>query len=166
MYFNVSNMDFSRAMDEVFLRLLLIFLRVIQFLISIIVISLSATLVSDFNGAGITNSHTLYATLAISCVCAAYSAVSLGPVVFEGGLFFTTLTVFDVLLMGAFIGLTVKWEHDATSTCSAFGDKYAGLYAFRHGHQTDCRIVKALYAFTITSLYVPRCALSIILTAS
>jgi hypothetical protein len=155
MYFDVSDMDFSRAIDEIFLRLLLLGLRLLQLLVAFPIIGLAATLVSDFAGAGIDTPSKVYATLAIACVCAGYTVVTFGPIFFEGRIFFTTMTVFDVLLMGALIGLTVEWNSDATSACSTFGRKHNGLYGFRHGNQTDCRVMKATFAFLIASLYAP-----------
>ncbi|RMZ75264.1 hypothetical protein DV737_g5383, partial [Chaetothyriales sp. CBS 132003] len=152
MYFDVTDMSFLQALDEIFLRIFLLCLRGVQMLISLALIGLASSLISDFNGAKLALPGKLYASEAIACVCAPYAFFSFAPIFFEGSFFFTTLTFLDLLFTGAWIGLTVVWNHDATDTCSVFDDKYAGLRVFKNSSNCDCRIAKALFAFIITNL--------------
>ncbi|RMZ90980.1 hypothetical protein DV736_g1784, partial [Chaetothyriales sp. CBS 134916] len=154
MYFDVSDMGFLQALDEIFLRIFLLCLRGGQMLTSLVIIGLASSLISDFNGAKLVLPGKLYATEAIACVCALYAFFSFAPIFFEGSFFFTTLTILDLLFMGSWIGLTVVWNDDATETCSVFDDKYSGIYAFKNGSNCDCRITKAMFAFIITHLVI------------
>jgi hypothetical protein len=152
MQFKTRQMELSKALDEVFLRLFLLGLRILQALVSIPVIGLSAALISNFSDAGVRLPSKATAAEAIACVCTVYIGLTFLPVFFGGPLFFSSLTVLDALFTAAWITLTVVWDSDGSNTCTAFTTKYFSNIPQSAHSQTDCQLVKAMYALIIVNV--------------
>jgi len=152
MQFKTRQMDLAKALDEVFLRLFLLGLRILQALVSIPVIGLGAALISNFSDAGLRLPRKTTAAEAVACVCTVYIGLTFLPIFFGGPLFFSSLTVLDALFTAAWITLTVAWDSDGTNTCTAFTTKYFSNILQSTHSQTDCRLVKAMYALIIVNV--------------
>jgi MFS family permease len=152
MIFTTQKMDLLQAIDEVFLRLLLLGLRILQAICVIPLIGLSSTIISDFYNANIDVPAKANAAVAIAGVCTFYVVISFFPIFFEGARFFTTIAILDVLFMGAFIGLTVKWNDDGTNSCNAFANKYFPDRTLTSRCNLDCKVTRALFAFLVASM--------------
>lgn len=153
MHFKTQQMELTRALDEVPLRLFLVILRVIQAFMTTPILGFAATLVNDFSTVDelrIPGKAT--AALAIACVCIVYVVVSFLPILFEGVRFFTTLTLMDGLFAAGWIALVAVWESDGSSSCSAFRQKYFDSLQHAPYFDTDCKLAKALFAFLIINL--------------
>jgi len=152
MQFKTRQMDLSKALNEVFLRLFLLGLRVLQALVSIPVIGLSAAIISNFSDADLRLPSKATAAEAVACVCTVYLGLTFLPIFFGGPLFFSSLTVLDALFTAAWIVLTVLWDGDGTNTCTAFTTKYFSNVLQPTHSQTDCKLAKAMYALIIINL--------------
>src|ERR1700733_9148133 len=113
MQFKTRQMDLAKALDEVFLRLFHLGLRVLQALISIPVIGFGAAIISDFSDADLRLPSKATAAEAVACVCTVYIGLTFLPIFFGGLLFFSSLTILDALFTVAWITLTVVWDDDA-----------------------------------------------------
>jgi len=154
MKFQTREMDLSKALDEVFLRLFLLGFRVLQALISIPIIGFAAAIINDFSNADIRVPRKPTAAEAVACFCTLYIGLTFLPIFFGGPLFFTSLTVLDGLLVAAWITLTAVWDCDGSGTCAAFETKYFFDMPRPAYSRTDCKLVKAMFAFMIVNLYV------------
>ena len=152
MQFKTRQMDLAKALDEVFLRLFLLGLRILQALVSIPIIGFGAAIISNFSDAGLRLPRKATAAEAVACVCTAYVGLTFLPIFFGGPLFFSSLTVVDALFTAAWITLTVAWDNDGRNTCAAFTTKYfSNTLQSTHSHM-DCRLMKAMYAFIIVNV--------------
>ena len=152
MQFKTRQMDLAKALDEVFLRLFLLGVRALQALVSIPVIGFGAAITSDFSDADLNLPSKATAAEAVACACTAYIGLTFLPIFFGGPLFFSSLTVLDALFAAAWITLTAVWDDDARNTCTAFTTKYFSNMLQSTHSQTDCKLVKAMYAFIIINL--------------
>lgn len=145
-------LELSQALDEVFLRLFLIGLRVFQTVFSIPMIGFAAAFINGLSNEEQAVPSKATAALAIACVCTAYAGVTVLPIIFEGPLFFTITAVFDALFVAAWSSLIGVWDSDGTGTCNAFVNKYFDGRPLKASFSTDCRLVKAMFAFMIINL--------------
>jgi len=145
-------MDLTKALDEVFLRLLLLGLRIFQGLFSIPILAFAAALISDLSNQDFHIPSKAVAIEAVACVCVVYIALVFFPVFFGGPLFFTVVAVFDALFLTAWIVCVAVWECDGSNTCNAFEKKYFGRLTGPQFLSTDCKLVKAMFAFSIANL--------------
>jgi hypothetical protein len=152
MQIKTRQLDMAKALDEVFLRLFLLGLRVLQALAAILIIAFGATIISDFSDSEVRLPTKATAAEAVACACAMYTGLTFLPIFFGGPLFFSSLTVLDALFTAAWITLTVVWDDDARDTCVAFKTKYFSNMQHSNHSRTDCKLVKAMYAFIIINL--------------
>ncbi|KAL2436701.1 hypothetical protein ABEF95_013300 [Exophiala dermatitidis] len=152
MRFKTRELELSKALDEVFLRLSLISLRVFELISSIPIIGFVAAIISGLSNADVDVPSKASAALAIACISTVYTGVTILPVFFGGPLFFTTMAVLDAGFVGAWSSLIGVWDNDGTGTCSSFENKYFGGLPRRSYFSTDCRLVKAMFAFMIINL--------------
>jgi len=152
MRFKTRDLELSQALDEVFLRLSLMGLRVFQVAFSVPIIGFVAALISGLSNAGLDVPSRASAAIAIACVCAVYASVTLLPIVFEGPLFFLIASIFDLLFIAAWSSLIGVWACDGTATCTTFKAKYFGARPQKPYFSTDCRLVKAMFAFMVILL--------------
>lgn len=152
MHFKTRDLELSQALDEVFLRLSLMGLRIFQVVFSIPIIGFVAALMSGLSNADLAVPSKASAAIAIACICTVYAGATLLPIVFEGPMFFLIVSVFDVLFVAAWSSLIGVWECDGAGTCSAFETKYFGAQHRKPYFATDCRLVKAMFAFMIILL--------------
>ena len=162
MHFKLGTMDFSRAIDEVFLRFFLLALRIIQALVTLPIIGFAAAIINDFSSAGVGIPGKAGAAQAIACVCVAYTGLSFFPIFFEGLLFFTCSAVLDALFAAAWSTLTAVWDGDGNNTCATFRQKYFSSVLSTQGTtsaglatssmNTDCQLTKAMFAFMIINM--------------
>jgi hypothetical protein len=152
MQFRTRQMDLSKAFDEVFLRIFLLALRVLQALVSIPIIGFAAAIINDFSNAGLLVPRKATAAEAVACVCTLYVGLTFLPIFFGGPLFFTSLALLDALLAAAWITLTGFWDCDGSGTCAAFKTKYFFNMPRSDYSQTDCKLVKAMFALIIVNL--------------
>ena len=153
MKFKTRDLELSKAIDEVFLRIFLIALRISQVVISIPIIGFVAAIISGFSNAEIKVPEKATAAMAIACVCTVYAGITILPVFFEGPLFFTMMAILDALFIGAWGSLVGVWDCDGTGTCNAFETKYFSTQQSTKGYfSTDCKLVKAMFAFMIINL--------------
>jgi len=141
-------MGFLRVLDEVFLRLFLLALRVFQGLITVPTIGLAAAVINDFSSADIQIPRKITAAEAVACVALLYELFTFLPVIWEGTTFFSFLAILDFLLAAAWATMTGVLDNDATDTCSQFTIKYFN----KPSQSPDCNIVTAMYAFCIVTL--------------
>lgn len=154
MKFKTRELELTKALDEVFLRLFLLGARVSQVIITIPIIGLGAALISSFSNAEVDVPSKATGALAVACVCAVYSGITMLPVFFEGPKFFTTIAALDALLVVGWAALVGVWDCSATGTCHAFIVEYFGSQAEKPSFRTDCRLAKAAFALMIVNLYV------------
>lgn len=149
-------MDFLKAIDEAFLRLFLLAIRILQALISIPIIGFVAAIINDFTNVDVRVPDKATAALAVACVCTVYTGLTFLPIFFGGPLFFTYCTVLDALFTAAWITLTTVWDCDGSNTCTAFEQKYfSGIHlpqGVTSSFQGDCKLTKAMFAFMIINL--------------
>jgi len=127
-------------------------LRILQSVITIPIIGFAAAILDDFSNASIHIPGKATAAEAVACVCIVYVALSFLPIFFEGALFFTTCMILDALFLAGWITLTAVWDSDGTGSCVAFNQKYFNIHPPLSYDRTDCRVVKAMYAFMIINL--------------
>jgi hypothetical protein len=82
MQFKTRQMDLAKALDEVFLRLFLLGLRVLQALVSIHIIGFGAAIISDFSDADLRLPSKAAAVEAVACVCVTYIGLTFLPIFF------------------------------------------------------------------------------------
>lgn len=152
MRIKTRELELSKALDETFLRLSLVSLRIFQLIISIPIIGFVAAIISGLSNADVDVPSKASAVIAIACVSTVYTGVTVLPVFFEGPLFFTMITLLDAGFVGAWSSLIGAWDSDGTGTCTAFRVKYFGDLPRRSYFLTDCRLVKAMFAFMIINL--------------
>ncbi|KIW20151.1 hypothetical protein PV08_00726 [Exophiala spinifera] len=142
-------LELSKALDEVFLRLFLIATRIIEVVCSIPIIGFAAAFISTLSSEDQNVPSKLSAALAIACVCTVYTGLTLLPIIFGGPVFFTVAAVFDGLFVAAWSSLIGVWDNDGTATCHAFIKKYFDTRPQKSYFSTDCKLVKAMFAFMI-----------------
>lgn len=152
MKFKTRELELPKAIDEVFLRLALIGLRVLQLVWSIPIIGFIAAIISGLSNADVTVPAKAVAAIAIACACVVYVGVAILPVFFEGPIFFTTTAVLDALFVAAWAALIGVWNRDGTGTCRAFVARYFHDKPTKSYFATDCSLVKAMFAFMIINL--------------
>ncbi|KIX02913.1 uncharacterized protein Z518_08856 [Rhinocladiella mackenziei CBS 650.93] len=152
MRFKTRELELSKALDEVFLRLFLIGLRVFEIVVSIPLIGFVAAIISDFSKAEIDYPAKAVAAISISCVCTVYAAITILPIFFEGPMFFTMMAILDALFVAAWSSLIGVWDRDGTGICHAFESKYFGTRPWKSYFSTDCKLVKVMFAFMIINL--------------
>ncbi|EXJ88279.1 hypothetical protein A1O1_05209 [Capronia coronata CBS 617.96] len=154
MRIKTRELELSKALDEVFLRLSLIDLRIFQLVISIPIIGFVAAIISGLSNADVDVPSKASAAIAIACVSTVYAGVTVLPVFFEGPLYFTMMALLDAGFVGAWSSLIGVWDNDGTGTCTAFESRYFGDQPRRAYFKTDCKLVKAMFAFMIINLCV------------
>lgn len=142
----------SRAIDETFLRLGLIGLRILETTWSICMIGFIAAVISGLSSADAHVPGKATATIVIACLCTVYAGGSILPIFFGGPLFFTVSAILDVSFLAAWATLIGLWERDGTASCRAFEKRYFGGQPHKGYFETDCKLVKALFAFAIVNL--------------
>lgn len=152
MRFKTRELDLSKAIDETFLRLGLIGLRILETTWSICIIGFIAAVISGLSNADSDVPRKATATIVIACLCTVYAGASILPIFFGGPLFFTVCTILDILFLAAWATLIGLWDHDGTGSCRAFETRYFGGQPHKGYFETDCKLVKALFAFTIVNL--------------
>jgi hypothetical protein len=152
LHFRTRDLELGQALDEVFLRLALMGLRVLQGLLCVPMVGFVAALISGLSNADEAIPSKASAALAVACVGTLYVAATLLPVVFGGPLFFTVAAIIDVLFVAAWSSLIGVWEADATGTCKAFESKYFDHKPWKSYYATDCSLVKAAFAFMVVNL--------------
>ncbi|KAK6366266.1 uncharacterized protein PV06_00747 [Exophiala oligosperma] len=145
-------LELSKALDEVFLRLFLMAMRLFQVVCSIPIIGFAAAFISALSSEDQNVPSKLSAALAIACVCTVYTGLTLLPIIFGGPVFFTVAAVFDGLFVAAWSSLIGVWDNDGTATCHAFINKYFDSRPQKSYFSTDCKLVKAMFAFLIINL--------------
>jgi hypothetical protein len=98
-------LELTKALDEAFLRLCLMALRVCQVVFSIPIIGFAAAFTSALSNEDQNVPSKLSAALAIASVCTLYTGLTFLPVIFEGPLFFTIVAIFDALFVAAWSSL-------------------------------------------------------------
>ncbi|KAI1626842.1 hypothetical protein EDD37DRAFT_646540 [Exophiala viscosa] len=146
------DLELSQALDEAFLRIFLLGLRICQTVFSLPMIGFAAAFISGLSSEEQGVPSKVTAALAIATVCAIYAGVTLLPIIFEGLIFFTVTAIFDVLFVAAWSSLIGVWNSDGTGTCNAFITKYFDGRPQKSYFMTDCRLVKAMFAFMIINL--------------
>ncbi|KAI1617707.1 hypothetical protein EDD36DRAFT_9910 [Exophiala viscosa] len=146
------DLELSQALDEAFLRIFLLGLRICQTVFSLPMIGFAAAFISGLSSEEQGVPSKVTAALAIATVCTIYAGVTLLPIIFEGLIFFTVTAIFDVLFVAAWSSLTSVWNSDGTGTCNAFITKYFDGRPQKSYFMTDCRLVKAMFAFMIINL--------------
>ncbi|KIV85387.1 hypothetical protein PV11_01085 [Exophiala sideris] len=96
-------LELPRSLDEVFLRIFLLGLRICQTGFPLPMIGFAAAFIS-----GLSSEE---------------KGVTLLPIICEGLIFFTITAIFDVFFGAAYSSLTGVWNSDGTGTCNAFIDK-------------------------------------------
>ncbi|EXJ87080.1 hypothetical protein A1O3_04038 [Capronia epimyces CBS 606.96] len=152
MRIKTRELELSKALDEVFLRLSLISLRIFQLVISIPIIGFVAAIIGGLSNADVGVPSKASAAIAIACVSTVYTGLTVLPIFFEGPLYFTVMALLDAGMVAAWSSLIGVWDHDGTGTCTALESKYFGDLARRSYFRTDCRLVKAMFAFMIINL--------------
>lgn len=152
MRFRTRELDLSRAIDETFLRLGLIGLRILEGIWSVCMIGFIAAVISGLANADADVPRKATATIVIACLCSVYAGISILPIFFGGALFFTVSAVLDLLFLAAWATLIGLWDHDGTESCHAFERKYFGQQPHKGYFSTDCKLVKAMFAFMIMNL--------------
>ncbi|KIW23112.1 uncharacterized protein PV07_11338 [Cladophialophora immunda] len=152
MRFRTRELDLVRALDETFLRIAEIGLRVLEGAWSIIIIGFVAAVMSGLSDADADVPRKATATVVIACICTVYSGITILPMFFGGALFFSVSLVFDILFVAAWATLIGLWDGDATDSCRAFKTKYFDGQPSKAHFQTDCELVKAMFAFMIVNL--------------
>ncbi|KAK7888229.1 hypothetical protein LTR67_009106 [Exophiala xenobiotica] len=145
-------LELTKALDEAFLRLCLMGLRVCQVVFSIPIIGFAAAFTSALSNEDQNVPSKLSAALAIASVCTLYTGLTFLPVIFEGPLFFTIVAIFDALFVAAWSSLIGIWDNDGTGTCNAFINKYFDARPRKSYFSTDCSLVKAMFAFMVINL--------------
>ncbi|OAL27626.1 hypothetical protein AYO20_09699 [Fonsecaea nubica] len=154
MKFRTRELDLSRALDETFLRIAEIGLRVLEGVWSIIIIGFMAAVMSGLADADADVPRKATATVVIACICTVYAGITILPMFFGGALFFSVSAVFDILFVAAWATLIGLWDGDATDSCRTFKTKYFDGRPPRSLFDTDCKLVKAMFAFMIVNLYL------------
>lgn len=152
MRFKTRELDLSRAIDETFLRLALIALRILQGVWSICMIGFIAAVISGLSSADDAVPRKATATIVIACICTVYAGITILPMFFGGALFFTVSAALDILFLAAWATLTGLWDRDGTGSCRAFATRYFGDQPHKGYFSTDCKLVKAFFAFMIINL--------------
>lgn len=152
MKFKTRELELTKALDEVFLRLSLIGLRLAQLVWSIPIIGFVAAIISGLSNADVGVPGKATAAITVACVATVYAGVTVLPIFFEGPLFFTVTALLDALFVAAWAILVGYWNDDGTGTCKAFESRYFGELPRRSYFSTDCRLVKAMFAFMIINL--------------
>jgi len=129
------DLELPQALDEVFLRIFLLGLRICQTVFSLPMIGFAAAFISDLSSEEQGVPSKVTAALAT-----------------EGLIFFTITAIIDVLFVAAWSSLIGVWDSDGTGTCSAFIAKYFDGRPQKSYFITDCRLVKAMFAFMIIHL--------------
>ncbi|OAL25121.1 hypothetical protein AYO22_04998 [Fonsecaea multimorphosa] len=152
MKFRTRELDLVRALDETFLRIAEIGLRVLEGAWSIVIIGFVAAVMSGLSDADSDVPRKATATVIIACICTVYSGITILPMFFGGAMFFSVSFAFDILFVAAWASLIGLWDGDATDSCRAFKTKYFGGQPSKSHFQTDCELVKAMFAFMIVNL--------------
>lgn len=152
MQFRTRQLSLAGALDEVFLRLFFLCLRALQALIAIPLIGFAAALVNDFSRTDLHIPSKTDAVVGVASTCAAYVMITTLPIVIGGPLFFASTTILDGLFVAAWISLVVVWNDDGSDSCTALKRKYFGGMSQKGYFNTDCHLVKAMFAFLIISL--------------
>ncbi|EXJ74080.1 uncharacterized protein A1O5_02374 [Cladophialophora psammophila CBS 110553] len=152
MRFRTRELDLVRAIDETFLRIAEIGLRVLEGVWSIIIIGFVAAVMNGLSNADADVPRKATATVVIASICTVYSGVTILPMFFGGALFFSLSLVFDILFIAAWATLIGLWDSDATDSCRHFKTKYFDAKPSKGYFQTDCELVKAMFAFMIVNL--------------
>lgn len=151
MQFKTSQMGLSKALDEVWLRLLLLGVRVFQALISIPIIGFASSIISDFNNQNLNLPSKATAVEAIACTSAVYIGLTFFPIFFGGPLFFLSVGIIDIAFVAVWAWSVAAWQDDGNSTCSTIHQKYftdSGIDTYK----TDCTLIKVMFAFLIINL--------------
>jgi hypothetical protein len=152
MQIKTRQMSFSKALDEVWLRFLLLGLRVVQALISIPIIGFAAGIIGDFNHQNLNVPNKATAVEAIACVSAVYVGLTFFPIFFGGPLFFLSVGVIDLALVAPWAWSVAAWQDDGNATCSRMRQKYFTANGMGMSYEMNCNMVRAMFAFLIINL--------------
>jgi hypothetical protein len=152
MRFRTRELDLSTAIDETFLRLGLIGLCIVEAVWSICIIGFIAAVIGGLSNADADVPRKATATIVIACICTVYTGLSIFPIFFGGVRFFTVSAILNTLFLAAWATLIGVWDHDGTGSCRAFQQRYFGDQPEKGYFSTDCKLVKAMFAFMIVNL--------------